>query len=612
MNESSSPVRDSRLGWLLAATTLVFLRIVTTDYVQWDDNVLISENEILKRPFGEALRLAFTTFYHGDFMPLTLMSFWFDVAMLKLGGPGQHVENLLLHLLNVTLLWKYLARLKVRAEWRFFVCGVFALHPVQVESVSWVSERKGLLSGALLLVGAHASLTASALRENKAWGMWALYAVAYGAAFLAKANGILLPLVLFMVERAVAVSGLAVSGERGAGVGATRRRGLSGEPGFGGEMLRLFMKHGFVLGLGALGAVVRVKAYESSIPELMGATWSFERLIAWPAMACAAIGYYFRLFFWPYNLSIIYPSYDGGSGWGIWTALGCVGISGVAAWAWGKRDGLAGVLGLTFLFLLAPVLQIVPRINFVNDRYLYLPVIALAGLVANGAWPRRVEVVKLKSVKKRKNAVAKSGEGLPESASSTLASDAEAFGGISLAALRNQPFLQILILLAIISFARVKVWSSNAALWKDTSAKNPENGIARNNHAQALQAEGKLQEAIQEYEQVLVYGRKDGTDNLAFNNLGILYSSPENKGIYDLAKAEALLKEGIARAPRPEEAFTLRFNLAQVYLQKRSYNEALNELQTLKAQLLASQNQRYAFLVGRVDQILAILQGAAK
>lgn len=586
MSETPSTARDARLGWLLAATALVFLRIVTTDYVQWDDNVLISENEILKRPFGEALRLAFTTFYHGDFMPLTLMSFWFDVALLKLGGPGQHVENLLLHLLNVSLLWTYLGRLKVRAEWRLFVCGVFALHPVQVESVSWVSERKGLLSGALLLAGAHASLTAGALRAKRAWGMWALYALAYAAAFLAKANGILLPLVLFVVERAV------VRGERGAS----------------GETRRLFLKHAVVLALGAVGAMVRVKAYESSIPELMGATWSIERLLAWPAMACAAIGYYFRLFVWPFGLSIIYPSYGTGEAWGAWTALGAVGVIGIAAWTWVNRDGLAFVLGLAFLFLLAPVLQIVPRINFVNDRYLYLPVIALAGLVGSWLWPRRAEASKPKSAKKQKKEKMASAADLAI-AENVVGLDASGVVGT----LRNQLVLFALLgTLAMISFLRAGVWGSNAALWKDTAAKNPENGIARNNHAQALQAEGKLPEAIAEYEKVLVYGRKDGTDNLAFNNLGILYSSPENKSIYDLAKAEALLKEGIAKSPRPEEAFTLRFNLVQVYLQKRSYNEALNELQTLKAQLTASQNQRYAFLVARVDQLLAILRGAGK
>lgn len=532
VRDEPSPFSAKHLGILLLVTFLVFCRSFVMPYVQWDDNVMIQENLIIHQPFLQALTQSFTRFYHGDYLPMTLMSFWLDLKLFGENPHVQHAVNLFLHLANVSLLYVLLSKLRLRWETVLVICAIFALHPAQAESVYWISERKGLLSTFFLLLGIMAS--EYSLKVTKRRALWiSLYALCYLMAFLAKATGVLLPLWLIIWERLYHRS----------------------------EWKRTLLRQAPVLVLGAAVSWLRIEAYRASLPMLLDSALSFERLRVWPGMALGAFGFYVRLFVYPIGLSIIYPPF-GGNVWDGYMLIGMAGIAAVVYFGLRSWSPWFVVWGLWVFVFLLPVLQVIPRINFVNDRYIYVPLVGFAAIFSIAVWE------------------------IKQHAASKWASAA------------------VILLCIVGSFLRGSAWATNENLWSDTVAKAPESGLARNNWALVLQNKGDLAGAVEQYRFALDYGLKDGTDGLALNNLANIYSSTHSGALYNLRQAQSLLLDGIRRAPRPDEAFTLKFNLAMVYIQMNDRVGATRELTDLVQQIQSSKNERYGFLLERAQDLL--------
>ena len=165
--------------------------------------------------------------------------------------------------------------------------------------------------------------------------------------------------------------------------------------------------------------------------------------------------------------------------------------------------------------------------------------------------------------------------------------------------------------LAWASFARSEVWLDDYRLWVDAAAKAPWSGLAHNNLAQANLEHKDVDAAVAEFQKTLQVGVIDGTDNLAYNNLAIILSSPQYGKYYDPQMAVRLIEQGIARSPRFEDAFTLRYNLANVLSQMKVYPRALQIIRELERDLGHSANQRYAFLLERARELRALLEKVA-
>ena len=143
--------QTKHLGWLLlllaAMTLALFWPATGYDFVKLDDDQYICLNpHVLTGLTLENIRWAFTSIYQNWWLPLLWLSFMADTQLFWPGPFGYHLTNLLLHTANAALLFWVLFRM-TGSKWRsFFVAALFALHPLRVESVAWITERKDVLS----------------------------------------------------------------------------------------------------------------------------------------------------------------------------------------------------------------------------------------------------------------------------------------------------------------------------------------------------------------------------------------------------------------------------------------------------------------------------------
>jgi len=133
--------------FLTVATLAAFWQVNYCDFINYDDNTYVTENNNIQKGLTlDGIRWAMTTGYESYWHPLTWMSHMLDIQLFGLNPRGHHLTNLLFHTANTLLLFFVLSRM-TRALWQSaFVAALFALHPLHVESVAWVAERKDVLS----------------------------------------------------------------------------------------------------------------------------------------------------------------------------------------------------------------------------------------------------------------------------------------------------------------------------------------------------------------------------------------------------------------------------------------------------------------------------------
>jgi Flp pilus assembly protein TadD len=286
-----------------------------------------------------------------------------DCQLYGLKPGGHHVTNLLLHTANAVLLFLVL-RSMTGAIWRSaFVAAIFAWHPMHVESVAWISERKDVLSTWFLLaaIWAYASFSKAGGRRRKMFYILALSLFALG--LMCKPMLVTLPLVLLLLDYWPL--------QRAERVG------------------KLVMEKLPFLALSAAASVLAVWAQRSA-----GAMGAAPLLVRSENAAVSFVTYFGKLF-WPVNLAVFYPFPDSIP---IWQTAGAVLLLGVISWAvirGMKKRRYLGVGWFWFLGTLVPVIGLIQvGMQSMADRYSYVPQIGLALMVSWGladlarAWPR--------------------------------------------------------------------------------------------------------------------------------------------------------------------------------------------------------------------------------
>jgi len=194
---ASGSKRNLILCLLLATCTLAIYNGVNQNgFINYDDDVYVTANRHVQGGLqSSTLTWAFTTFDAANWHPLTWISHALDYQIFKLNPAGHHYINLLLHCANVIILFLLLADTTKRTWPSLFAAAIFAIHPLNVESVAWVAERKNLLSMLFLLLALRAYQNYAA-KPNV--GRYAAVFVLFACGLMAKPQVITFPFLLLL------------------------------------------------------------------------------------------------------------------------------------------------------------------------------------------------------------------------------------------------------------------------------------------------------------------------------------------------------------------------------------------------------------------------------
>ena len=347
-----------RRFWIPAAlvvlTALVYIELNRHEFLLYDDHEYVVENGIVNEgltPTG--LVRAFTTFHAHNWHPLTWLSHMGDVELFGLDPRGHHLGSLVLHLLNTLLVYALFAGLTGARGRSGFVAALFALHPLHVESVAWISERKDVLSACFGLLAMLVWVRYARNRAVRAyWGALALFA----AALLSKPMLVTLPFVLLLLD-----------------VWPLERWRTRA------DLRALLAEKVPLFALSILSCLVTLSAQSGSISS----TIPLGRRLANASLAYAG---YLRRALWPADLAVIYPYPETVVALEVLAAAGLVLGLTVVAFACLKRRPYVAVGWLWFVGMLVPVSGLV-QVGFqpLADRYTYLPLIGLGVIAAWGA-----------------------------------------------------------------------------------------------------------------------------------------------------------------------------------------------------------------------------------
>ncbi len=340
------------LGILLVAGVMLAYQPVWRAGYIWDDDIYVTTNQLLTAPDG-LKRIWFSFDSPSQYFPLVYTTFRIEHALWGLDPAGYHWVNLALHAANALLLWRLLYVLRIPGAW--LAAAIFALHPVHVESVAWITERKNVLMGFFFLLALLAWRRFIDGGRSAKWIFYGLALLAYALSLASKTTACTLPAALLLM----------LWWKREA-IGKTR-----------------WLQIGpfVLLGLGAGLISIWWERYHQGTQGGIFALGILERLL----VAARAFWFYLGKLFWPFDLAFSYPR------WLIFT-WGWVGACVLLALViWGARRFLGRGLEVGVLFFaatLSPMLGFVMlytfRYSFVADHYVYLASIGPIALVAAG------------------------------------------------------------------------------------------------------------------------------------------------------------------------------------------------------------------------------------
>ncbi|MCX8052485.1 MAG: tetratricopeptide repeat protein [Armatimonadetes bacterium] len=510
------------IGIILTTVTLaVYWQVVRFEFVNFDDDHYVENNPAVQAGLNSVtIRWALTTNYQANWHPLTWMSLmldsdiarmasWLlDLSLGKNNSGFYHLTNLLFHVANTLLLFIVLKLMTGRHWPSAFVSALFAVHPLHVESVAWISERKDVLSTLfwLLTMYAYWLYTRSPGRKSYAWVI-----VAFVLGLMSKPMLVSLPIVLLLLDVWP--------------LGRLRSNGMN--------LRVLLIEKWPMFVLTAISCVLTIWAQRSG-----GAMGEFKDYPFGVRLANAAVSYvaYLGKMIWPANLSVLYL--HPGTKLPMWqvvlSAIELIVATFLAVRTVRTRPYVT-VGWLWYLITLIPVIGLVQvGMQAMADRYTYVPLIGIFIIIAWGV-PDLLGVERGRASRSRLIALGAAG-------------------------------CAVTVALAAAAYQVVGTWQNSIALFTQALRVDPANSLAYNNignallergdvekavkyfrlaikfHPEyidvhynlgnALYTQGKIKEAIAQYKYVI----KRCPDHVsARNNLGSVYA---NQGLYDLAIAQ--------------------------------------------------------------------------
>jgi Flp pilus assembly protein TadD len=541
--------------FLAAAIWVVFGQTMGYDFINYDDSDYVYENpEVARGLTFKGMAWAFTHVYAGNWHPLTWISHMVDCQLYGLSPGGHHLTNILLHTATAILLFLVLRRM-TGFLWRSaFVAAVFAIHPLRVESVAWVAERKDVLSGVffMLTIGAYVRYVQ---RQSRVEPSSLRFCLRIAPVFTE-------------LRRGKSPRQVAAPGSRGSSAPAVPAL----------DPRRSTLDYGLVLLFFVLGLMCKPMLVTLPFVLLLLDYWPLKRftqprgrlvpwrlivekvpLLVFSGAACVAtlfaqtvarlsieeislplrmgnavISYvaYIGQMFWPRDLAVLYPFTARGVGVA-GVVLSLIVLAGISTGVFVLRRRPYLLTGwLWYLIMLVPVIGIVQVGSQARaDRYTYLPQIGLYVLltwaVADlcAGWRHRRMLL----------------------------------GGIAAIVIAS---------LSVGSFLQTANWRDSESLWTHTLACTSDNFIGHNNLGLALVKKGNVDEAISHYQKALQI-TPDSAE--AYNNLGLVLLQ---KGNVD----EAISHHQRALQITPDSA-EAHNNLGLALLKKGNVDEAISHYQ---------------------------------
>jgi len=424
---------------LLATVTILAYRPAWHGGFLWDDDAYVANNELLTAPDG-LRRIWFSFESPSQYFPLVYTTFRIERALWGLNPVGYHVVNILLHVANALLVWRLLTRLQVPGAW--LAGAIFALHPVQVESVAWITERKNVLMGFFFLLTLLTWVEFLDQQTTRRWRLYLLALLLYALALLSKTTACTLPaallLILWLQKRPI-----------------NKERLVQVVP---------FLVLGIAMGL----LTVWWERYHQGTRGPLFALGPIERIL----IASRAVWFYLGKLFWPANLTFIYPRWTVSPthpldyAWLVGGAGFCAAISFARRYVGRSLE----VVALFFVATLSPVIGFIMlytfRYTFVADHYQYLASIG---------------------------PIAFTSAGVATLAAAFKESRHFIFGAA----------ICIVAVLALLTWRQSTMYADIEGLWRTTIARNPDCWMAHNNLGIVLAQKNEIDEAIAHYRKTL-------------------------------------------------------------------------------------------------------------
>lgn len=547
VNMMHDPERAQRPVWYDLSIGIILVTLVIGDYaaafrygfVNFDDYGYVKENPIVARGFTvESLKYAWTTFDLGNWMPLTWMSLEGDAALFGVDPRAFHTTNILLHAANVMLFFLVLRSLTANRGCSAVAAALFAVHPLHVESVAWISERKDVLSTFWLLI---TLLTYQRYSQQPSLRRYLIVVTAFTAGMLSKSMLVTLPLLLILLD-----------------VWPLGRLSWSGLTGLRSEPSRrtIILEKVPLLCISFIVGVVTIIAQRATDSVANLETLSFTtRLLN----AIHAYGWYLLKTVFPTNLCAHYLHP------GMLMSESQVFVSGVVlfiismvAWRAAATHPYLVVGWLWFLISLVPVIGLLQvGIQAYADRYTYVPHL---GLFVALVW-----LIDAQFKRWRIN---------PRFA-------------IGLTVI-------VVLTMSVITRTQVATWRDNDALLTRLLEVNPESTVAHLAMAKWRHEEGKLDESAIHFQKVL---DQDPMNIEAISRLGWIYHQQRNwseaiahyewalriapQQMLALSKLKELTEQGVRpsakssqKGPIPEKASRL-LDLGVAYARQGRMQDAL-------------------------------------
>jgi type IV pilus biogenesis/stability protein PilW len=418
-------------GLLLIAATLVAYQPAWHAGFIWDDDYYVTHNSLLTAPDG-LKRIWFSLDSPSQYFPLVYTTFRLERALWGLNSTGYHWVNILLHAANALLVWRLLRRLRVPGAW--LAAAIFALHPVNVESVAWITQLKNVLSLFFCLLTLLAWV--EFVEERRRWRWYGLAILCFALALASKTTACTLPAAFLLILW------------------------LAGKPI---DRSRLAQVVPFVvLGVGMGLVSVWWERYHQGTEGNIYARGLLERIL----VASRAVWFYAGKLIWPSNLTFNYPL------WKInpadplaysWLAAGA-GLCAVVYFARRFVGRSAEVAAVYYVVILSPLLGFIMlytfRYTFVADHYQYAACLGPIALAAAGI------------------------------------STAASLSGKKRPFLEPALCCMVLAVLGVLTWRQCGMYTDLETLWRTTIARNPNSSMAYNNLGIIYFNKGRMDEAM--------------------------------------------------------------------------------------------------------------------